>query len=155
MILDTIDNLQNYTSLHPQFEDVVNFIKNNYLLNIENGKHLLNERGLFISVSEYNTKNEEDCFVECHRKYIDIQVVARGEELIGYTPASDCVKQPYDEEKDLQKITGDVSYIHINPNRFAIFFPHDGHMPNVKNKESVLVKKIVFKVPIQQPSGNF
>ena len=149
MILDTISNLENYLSCHSQFADVVSFLEGTNLQQLSNGKHPINENGAFASVNEYETKLESDCFIECHRAYIDIQIIATGEELIGYCPVSDCKALPYDSEKDLQKLEGVVSNFAIKPRMFAVFFPHDGHMPCLRKGGKVsLVKKIVFKIPV-------
>jgi len=149
MILDTLTNLSLYTACHPQFHDVLTYINQNDLQNIPNGKHSINEKGAFVSVNEYETKELADCFIESHRKYIDIQMITKGEELIGYCPISDCIALPYDIEKDFQKLEGSVSFFSFKPEMFAIFFPQDGHMPCVqKDNKSSLVKKIVFKIPV-------
>lgn len=149
MVFDTFDNFGKYTSLHPQFKDVEAFIKNTNLLGLENGKHMLNDKGLFVSVNEYETKREADCFIECHRKYIDIQVLATGCELMGVAPVSDCTIFPYNEQKEYHKLEGEVSFIYMKPGRFVIFFPTDAHMPSVRAGEQPSeVKKIVFKVPV-------
>jgi len=149
MILDSLSNLKNYTSCHLQFADVVSFIQNTNLQDLPNGKHPINEKGAFASVNEYETKLEADCFIECHKAYIDIQMITKGQEYIGYCPTSDCVAHAYDAEKDLQKLDGSVSYFTIKPEMFAVFFPHDAHMPCIRKEDKAsLVKKIVFKIPV-------
>jgi len=149
MILDTISNIGNYLTCHQQFYDVFSFMKSTNLGELKNGKHPINDKGAFASVNEYETKVESDCFIECHKKYIDIQIISKGEELIGYCPVNTCISQPYIDEKDLQKLEGEVSYFTLTPDMFAIFFPHDGHMPCVRKGDSTsVVKKIVFKIPL-------
>jgi YhcH/YjgK/YiaL family protein len=147
MICDEIKNIALYANCHQQFTDVATFIAKTDLLNLANGKHFINEKGAFASVNEYTTKPQSECFVECHQKYIDVQMLVYGEELIGYSPVSSCEALPYDAEKDLQKLVGEVSFIHIKTGMFAIFFPHDAHMPNVLVATPLPVKKIVFKIP--------
>ena len=149
MIFDELSQFSLYTNLHKQFADVKTYISNTDLQALPNGKHPINNSGAFASVNEYEPKPETDCFVECHRKYIDIQLITTGEEYIGYCPVSDCTAQPYDEEKDLQKLSGTVSYLRMKPGMFAIFFPHDGHMPCMRVQETPSkVKKVVFKIPV-------
>ena len=155
MILDTISNLKSYISCHPDFGDVISFIDKTDLQSLSEGKHLVNHSGTFVSVNEYEPKLESDCFIECHRKYIDIQMITKGEEFIGYCPVSDCSAEHYNEDADLQKLSGTVSYISMQLGTFAIFFPHDGHMPCIrKDGKSATVKKIVFKIPVSRTSGD-
>ena len=149
MILDSILNIKNYVSHNSQFADVITFIEKTNLSELSNGKHPINGKGAFASVNAYATKAETECFIECHKAYIDIQMITKGEEFIGYCPASECIAQPYIEEKDLQKLDGKLSYFPIKPGMFAIFFPQDGHMPCIrKSEDHSIVKKIVFKIPV-------
>ena len=150
MILDSISKLETYVSCHSQFADAVTFLNKTNLQELPNGKHAINEKGAFVSVSEYETKDEKDCYVECHQKHIDIQIITKGEESIGYCMVDTCTSQPYDAEKDVQKLEGKVSYFTITPRQFAIFFPHDGHKPCIRvDNKATTVKKIVFKIPVE------
>jgi len=152
MILDKIENFKTYAGIHPQFADVLRYMEENPLQKLPVGKHFINNDGAFASVSEYETRLPADGFIECHRKYIDIQVVALGEEMVGVVPLVDCKPLDYDEVKDFQKLEGEVDYVGLKPGMFAIFFPQDGHMPNTRiGKDAVKVKKIVFKIPVIQP----
>lgn len=147
MIFDTIKNLRMYSNLHAGFEIVADYIEQTNLAELENGKHLLPDE-IFISVNEYHTKSVEETFVESHNKYIDIQLITKGEEAIGYCPVEQCVVEEVLEDKDLVKLDGDVSKIALTTGMFAIFFPEDGHMPGLHLQEPSEVKKIVFKIPV-------
>jgi len=150
MILDTISKLDNYISCHSQFTDVISFLQNTNIQELSNGKHSINNKGAFVSVNEYETKVESDCFIECHRAFIDVQIISKGEEIMGYCPISCCIKQPYDSIKDLQKLEGILSYFNFTTEMFVVFFPQDAHMPCLrKGGEVSLVKKIVFKIPVE------
>jgi YhcH/YjgK/YiaL family protein len=149
MIFDSIKNFGKYLPLHPQFKDVHDFINKNDLAAVADGRHEVNGLGAFVLVKEYLTKDISEAFLECHRKFIDIQLVAKGTERIGVCCKDGCREFPYDMEKDLQKLEGEMDFIKLNPNSFTIFFPHDGHMPELNQSDSQInVKKIVFKVPV-------
>ncbi|MDD2853526.1 MAG: YhcH/YjgK/YiaL family protein [Desulfuromonadaceae bacterium] len=149
MIFDSLDNLGLYSDVHPAFADIEAFLAKTDLATLSVGKHPINSKGGYASVNEYNTRSIEESFIECHRKYIDVQIIAWGEEKIGVTNTQFCAEQPYDEGKDLQKLTGRVDYITLVPGFFAVFFTHDAHEPGVRSGTDVVaVKKIVFKVPV-------
>jgi len=149
MIYDSLGNFSNYLCLHPHFKSVHAFMKENNPASMAQGKYEVNDQGAFVLISEYNTKEISEGFIECHRKYIDIQILLEGRERIGICNILECKEDPYDPEKDLQKLAGEVSFIEMAPNRFAIFFPCDGHMPQIKYGDlTEKVKKLVFKVPI-------
>ncbi len=69
---------------------------------MENGKYDLIEGKAYAIVQEYTTKPEEDGKYEAHRKYVDIQFVAQGEEKLGRGALEDFEEiSEYDEEKDI------------------------------------------------------
>ncbi|RPJ16919.1 MAG: DUF386 domain-containing protein [Desulfobacteraceae bacterium] len=150
MIYDSINNFTDYFSLHPHFRTAYDFMKKNDPSSMAEGKCEVNNNGIFALISEYNTKVISEAFIECHRKYIDIQILLEGREKIGVCNIQDCREYPYDSEKDLQKLAGEVSLINMIPGRFVIFFPRDGHMPQIQYGDfPEKVKKVVFKVPVE------
>ena len=52
MIVDTLDNLERYISLNPLFPEVVKFIKENDLTQLEAGKHPIQGADLFLNIAE-------------------------------------------------------------------------------------------------------
>ena len=147
MIHDALKNFNQYTSLHSRFKKVTDFLFAG-IADIDVGSHDLGE-GVIAMVSEYDTKNVSEGVIEAHRKYIDIQIMLSGREKVGICNVDECKKEPYDLEKDLQKMKGDVEFITLKPCYFAVFFPSDGHMPQIKaGQKSEHVKKIVIKVGI-------
>ena len=113
------------------------------------GKYPINTLDSFVSISEYDTKDVRDCFIECHQKFIDIQIITKGEEKIGIVPKQYCKGGSYDKEKDFEKLEGTTQFIDLKPGSFMIFFPQDGHMPCVKTGEKTCaIKKAVFKIKV-------
>jgi YhcH/YjgK/YiaL family protein len=60
------------------------FINNTHLATMEPGYMKL-KASLFWIIQEYNTKEIKDCVLEGHVKYIDIQYIIQGVELMGVT----------------------------------------------------------------------
>lgn len=99
----------------------------------------------------YRTRPRAECFFESHRKYIDIQFVLDGEEIIDVIPISGlAVDEPYSAEKDVIKYADSAggSRLRIRAGEAAIFFPEDGHMPGQFASAPALVRKTVVKVPV-------
>ena len=127
------------------------FLKNTDLSKLELKRHDIDGDNLYVSVSEYNTKNEQDAKYEAHRKYVDIQYVVSGREMIGVAPlaSKDSILQEYDATKDIEFLRVKMGMlISATPENFFIFFPEDAHMPGVKADTISPVKKIVVKVLI-------
>jgi YhcH/YjgK/YiaL family protein len=127
------------------------FLKNTDLSKLEAKRHDIDGNNLYVSVTEYNTKNEQDAKFEAHRKYIDIQYVISGKEMIGVAPlaSKDSVLQEYDATKDLEFFkVKDRKLLLATPENFFIFFPENAHMPGTIADSISPVKKIVVKVLI-------
>jgi len=151
MIYDTLNNFSKYLCLHPHFSDALTFLKAHEadLSALEPGKYDINSDGAFASISEYQSKPEEEGFLEYHRKFIDIQIIIEGREKIGIAHKDHCMDLEYQEEKDLGKVEGTADFIAMDTTNFVIFFPQDAHMPQISSAEKrESVKKVVFKIPV-------
>jgi YhcH/YjgK/YiaL family protein len=127
------------------------FLRDNDLKKLELKRYDIDGDNLFVTVSEYTTKNPEDAKYEAHRKYVDIQYIVTGKELIGITPVTskDKVLQEYDGTKDIEFLSVKKGImLQANPSKFFIFFPEDAHMPNLKDGANSPVRKAVVKVRI-------
>jgi YhcH/YjgK/YiaL family protein len=147
MIVDKTDNLKLYSNLGSKFQKAFSFITDPELMLLDNGKYEIDGDNAFALVSEYKTKDELDGKLEAHRKYIDIQFLAKGTELIGYAPFyRQKVITEYNEEKDVVFFNGDRSFIKMEQGMFAVLFPYELHMPGIKSSMREDVKKVVVKV---------
>ena len=105
----------------------------------------------FVLEQAYISKNKEDCFFESHKKYIDIQYVFEGEEIMEVENISNLqVTSDYKEDLDYAKYSQskNSSILKIRQNELAIFFPQDAHMPCIKLDEKKKVIKAVFKISV-------
>ena len=146
MIIDTIENLGKYVTLNPLFADVVEFLKNNDLQAIEEGKHFIKDKDLFVNIQVAKGKTQDAAVLETHIEMIDIQIPITCEETFGYTPLCDLPDFEYNAEKDITKYgeNKDKKYVTVKPGQFVIFFPQDGHAPCIINQPEI--KKAIFKV---------
>ena len=147
MVIDKIANAGLYTGMHALFIKAFDFLQNTDLVNTESGKYVLEGDRLFAMVQEYDSRNIEDCKLEAHRKYIDIQYIVSGEELIGVDLLKDQPsKEGYNENNDVIFFEADSSLIKMESGMFAIFYPNDLHMPGAKVNRPEKVKKVVVKI---------
>ena len=147
MIFDKLSNLHKYTSLHPGFARAFEFLKTADLNTILSGKQLIDGEDIYVSAAEYFTKDEG--FLEGHKEHIDIQLITKGSEKIGFAQLTDqAEKEPYNEAKDISFYHGHCDYLTLVPGTFAIFFPEDLHKPGIMDKHLVEVKKIVVKIRV-------
>ena len=147
MIIDKTDNIDKYTSLGEKFQKAFSFIMDPELLFLEPGKYEIDGQEVYAAISEYSPKEISADKFEAHKKYIDVQYVAKGEELIGYAPfEGQKLISEYDEGKDVSFFEGDKSFVKIGQGMFAIFFPEELHMPGITTANNKNVKKVVVKI---------
>ena len=101
MIFDKIENLKNYAGLAPEvFEKITAFL-GGLSADTEDGRTELMGSDLYAMVQRYNTHPFDADKLETHTKYIDIQLLLAGEEVIYYGYADGLpVTSPYSDEKD-------------------------------------------------------
>jgi YhcH/YjgK/YiaL family protein len=148
MVIDKIENYRLYSKLTKRLAKGFEFITNTDLASLESGKYQIDNDDVFAIVQEYDTKEEQDCVLEGHHKYIDIQYVIQGVELMGFTPLTDQVVVEENLEKDYTFYQGETSMLRVEEGMFTLFFPEDLHRPGVKAGQISKVKKVVVKVKI-------
>lgn len=107
--------------------------------------------GVFALEQAYLTKARSAGKMESHRKYIDIQVVVAGMEIMLVNDISHLtVTENLTPGKDLifYKDAPASSALRFVAGEAAVYFPADGHMPGLAIDEPTLVRKVVLKVPV-------
>lgn len=149
MIIDKLENLKLYASLNPLFPKVLEFLQQHDLNTLEEGKHEIVGKDLFVNIQVAKGKTPEAAVIETHDKMIDIQIPITAPETYGYTQRDQLPKETYNAEKDITKIPDLAadSYVTCLPGMFAIFFPQDGHAPCIAGVPEI--KKAIFKVSVK------
>lgn len=151
MIKDSLKYTKNYCNLSQKIKLGLEYLSNNNLKDVENGKYNIDGEDVFINIQDYYTKPQNQGKWEAHRKYIDIQFMISGYEKVGVGPIDDFIKsETYNELKDLEFFQTDkaLQFVEIKENDFLILFPNDVHMPQISIKESSYVKKAVLKIAV-------
>lgn len=149
MILDTITNAERYTALHPLFTHVFEYIRNTDLNALAPGRYAIMGRDVFAIVEHVDGRMREAAQLECHRKYIDIQLVLKGVDEMGWKPLADCHEQvsDYNAGADIQFFYDTpATWVATPSGAFCIFFPEDTHAPLVADHH---IRKVVFKIAVQ------
>ena len=110
-------------------------------------------RNIYAQILDLTTRSPEELFPEVHRRYLDVQFLASGEEKIGI--AIDTGNNPIREsllaERDIifYQRAENESFIEMVPGNFAIFFPQDVHRPGChKYQQQQAIRKIVVKIAL-------
>lgn len=134
-----------------RWQKAFEFFKTHELKSLEVKRYDVDGNNLYALVQEYQAKALEMTKWELHQKYIDIQYVISGKELMGAVPLSykKDITEPYSDAKDIEfcTVTEEVNY-KATPETFFVFFPEDIHKPGMVDVDTVLVRKLVMKVKI-------
>ena len=148
MVFDNIKNKDLYLAMHPSFKAAFNYIEKVVRDGEEVGKYEIDGRTVHAMVQEYEGKEDHPKY-EGHRRYIDIQFILSGKEIMDYANIAECdVMTEYNADKDVEFFTCDgiKTRIEAQSGDFAIFYPEDIHKPGIKYEDGTMIKKIVVKV---------
>lgn len=152
MIFAKLNTPSTYTTLigQPVWEQALGFLRE---LNERSTLGITELRGdkMFVNIHTYQTKPESDCRFEGHRNMIDVQYIIKGGELIDWH-----LKEHLEEDgtylckKDFQYylVPANLSgtRVHLKTGHFAVFFPEDGHRPQINDGHNDSVLKAVVKI---------
>ena len=126
MIICPWKDIKKYAALLPGIEEAFDAV--NALTTYENGAvHQLSGGNRFF-VCALTTKEPD--VAEAHRKYLDIQYVVKGKEVMGWADLAACTPtDAFNEESDIGFYSGDFNYITVNEGICYVVFPEDAHMP--------------------------
>lgn len=149
MILDKLENADHYSGISENLKKGFNFLKITDLSNLEAGRYEIDGKNVFALVSEYDSKAHQECRLEAHQAYTDIQYIVAGREAIGYAPLNgQTITAEYLPENDIVFFSGETTPLIVEAGMFAVFFPQDIHRPCMQIDGPEKVKKIVVKVKI-------
>ena len=148
MIIDTLENADLYRSLSPRLATALDYLKATDFSAMAPGKYPVDGERIFAIVNDYQTKPCVEVELEGHRRYIDVQYLVRGSELIGYAPLwGQELTREYGSEEDYALYRGEATFVRLGRGMFAILYPHDLHMPCI-GEPVVAVRKVVVKVMV-------
>jgi len=149
MILDTFENLSSYFYLNSGFQKAFDFLSQTDLKDLSPAKYEIDGDQVFAIVVNDFGREKEEGLLEIHRKYIDIQFVLSGTDNMGWKPKGLCFSPTdiFNQEIDAQFFKDEPdTWITVQPNSFAIFFPDDAHMAMFSTEK---IHKIIIKVAVE------
>lgn len=148
MILASLAEADRYAALHPLFARAFEFLRDTDLQVLAPGKHTVQGEQIFAIVEACQGRTRAEAKLECHRRYIDIQLVLEGVDEMGWSPLAECVDpvSDYNETRDIQFFNDEPSsWVATPPGSFCLFFPDDAHAPLVS---TALIRKVVVKIAV-------
>ena len=149
MIIGKLKDLNRYIGLSNEIDEAISYVLNTDLLSLELGRYELDEN-VIVNRQQYLGKTEP--FAESHKDFIDLQIVLKGQEKMGYADISNStvrVMDDYNPEIDLAKYyVDDECFYLMSEESFALIFPEDIHRPGLKVDDEI-IEKLVVKIRIK------
>ena len=145
MIICPWKDIMRYAPILPGIEEA--FAAVNALTEYEDKKNYPLSDGNRFFLAVQGTKAPD--VAEAHRKYLDIQYIVKGQEVVGWADLADCeLVGEFNEAKDVGKYTGDFEYITIPEGICYVAFPEDAHMPGRHLEVPNDFVKVVVKLKV-------
>ena len=154
MIVGKLSDLYRYKGISKNIDTAIDFILNNDLMALPKGKTIVDGDNVYINRDTYVARPLEECFFENHENYIDIQIVLKGHEIIGYTHITNPdlkVTTPYNPDKDVTKYNYDPEgavFFDLEEG-FALVYIEDVHLAKC-DVDGKTVEKVVVKIKIEK-----
>jgi len=150
MVHDTLARCERYASLHPRFSKAFAYLQQ-FSPTTPEGRYEIDGEDLVAMVQSYPTEPADKKKFETHRRYIDIQYVFAGAEILGFadrerlTPTTE-----YDAERDLifYAAPAIATASVLQAGEFVIYFPEDAHRGGCEAGKSEVVRKVVLKIAV-------
>ncbi len=152
MIVTDLNHIEQQVSMTPALKKAIDFLQRPDIDGLTDGKVEIDGEDVFAIVQRYETVMTGVPEFECHKKYIDVQYIVSGEEIIGWAPCGRMTTTAtYNEHKDIcfgSVPKGQITPVYLQAGQLALLFPEDGHAPRLAAADPSYVFKIVIKVQV-------
>lgn len=154
MIAGHLENWNKEKHLYaPAIQKAMAWLQAQDLTTLATGRHEIEGTALYAMVNEYTSEPREKRRAEAHQKYVDVQYIVCGAEIIGYArlEADYAVLEDKLAEKDVVFYANpvDETQVVLTAGMYGIFFPWDVHRPNCALLTPAPVRKVILKISME------
>ncbi|MFK3663489.1 YhcH/YjgK/YiaL family protein [Scandinavium sp. NPDC088450] len=135
-------------------EKALDFLRTTDFSALEPGVVEIEGKKIYAQILDLHTRPIAENRPEVHRRYLDIQFLAWGEEKIGVAidTGNNIISESLLAERDIlfYQQAENESMIEMIPGSYAIFFPQDVHRPACHQYQATAIRKIVVKVAVSE-----
>lgn len=138
--------------LEKRIKEAVQYIVNISTDNLKTGRYEVNN-WFYYTVQYYQTGLSEDCRLESHKEYVDIQMILEGEEAIDVANIAELQKtEQYSIENDIAfwKPIRNMMRMVLCAGSYVVLYPRNAHRGGIRVNRTSWVKKIVGKVRVEK-----
>ena len=145
MILCPFKELRRYAAVIPGLEEAIKTIEE--IPNWEVATYPLSCGKVMVQAG--TTKPLEGALLEAHGKFLDIQYILEGQEVVGWAPTDSLTPEgEFNGEKDYGMFSGSSTPITVPAGYCYVVFPEDAHAPGKHLDAPNDYKKIVVKLAL-------
>lgn len=152
MIVSDLRHIAHLVENVPALQKGVDFLRRPGIDTLPDGRVEIDGDRVFALVQRYETMTVDAPKFEYHKKYIDVQFIVSGEEVIGWAPADQIsVTAAYEAVKDIcfgTLAAGKWTPVYLQAGQLMVLWPEDGHAPKLAVRGPSPVMKIVVKVAV-------
>lgn len=152
MIFDKMDNISDYFEELPLLRKVEEFVADFNHKKLSDGTYEIDGKRVFAMVQSYRTKQQtQEMMFEAHKKYIDLQYIVNGIEKIRWANLDkvDLIEERYSSGWDIAFYEGNAMFdFTLTKGTFLLLYPEDAHLPGLSAQKDINVRKIVFKMQV-------
>ncbi|WP_330983679.1 MULTISPECIES: YhcH/YjgK/YiaL family protein [Enterobacterales] len=135
-------------------EKALDFLRSTDFSALKPGVVEIEGKTIYAQILDLHTRPWAENRPEVHRRYLDIQFLAWGEEQIGVAidTGNNIISESLLAERDIlfYQQAENESMIEMTPGSYAIFFPQDVHRPACHKYKTTAIRKIVVKVAVSE-----
>ena len=133
-------------------ERALDFLRSTDFSKLAPGVVEIDGKNIFAQIIDLTTREVAENRPEVHRRYLDIQFLAWGEEKIGFAidNGNNAISESLLAQRDIIFFHGceHESFLEMIPGSYVIFFPQDVHRPGCHQSVATPIRKIVVTVAI-------
>ncbi len=152
MVIAELKYIEQQVLMTPGLKKAIDFLRRSDIESLHDGKVEIDGDRVFAIIQRYESIQMPDPKFEYHRKYVDVQFIASGEEMIGWAPIERMtITEAYDPEKDIAFGTinrRQWAPLLVQAGQAAVLWPEDAHAPKLAAGHTSPVMKIVVKVAV-------
>lgn len=148
MDIGNLSNTKRAENLHPAMKTLFDFVRKTDFDALPLGKVEVDGDNVFVMNVDTTGADGDNQPLEMHRRYIDVHILLRGAEQIGWK-ALDGIEhytKEYSEDGDCA-LSDDTPqfFVDLRPGQFCIVFPEDPHAPAIGDGK---IRKLIGKVKL-------
>lgn len=152
MIYDKLSALARYRGLSKHLDMGIDFLRSTDLNALPLGRTEILGDDVYCNHFAYATEPISPASLfEAHVRYLDLHIILSGCEQVALAPVEALTEVEVRSDEDAIMYRGEAEHaITLEPGRFLLVYPGEGHLPKLAPKDPMDVDKLVLKIAIEK-----